>query len=177
MRVQVPPLALITHHYMKSSLSRLARRFETVLQKKANSMKVVKVFHADHGVSDELIQWAVNEIQPTGFFLRTLEIPEQFGGLDNALYGPRSGDEPIADSDVHMKQRSPDRPHSRMVKRPKRQTRLMTIIGMANPDGVTVFTAYGGPAAEREPGDVTLQTDAEKAAAAKFWSEHALSDE
>jgi hypothetical protein len=140
-------------------------------------MNIAKVFHADHGVSDKLIQWAVDEIQPTGFFLRTLTIPEQFPDLQNSLYGPASGDKAIPDSEVHMVQRSADRPYSRMVNMPKRATRLLTVIGMNNSDGVTVFTAYGGPAAEREPGDVTLQTEEEKAIAARFWSEHALSSQ
>lgn len=36
----------------------------------------VSVFHADHGVSESLISWALAQVgNAPGFFLRTLEIP------------------------------------------------------------------------------------------------------
>jgi len=160
-----------------SRLSILSRKFQHVLLTKRGHMAIAKVFHADHGVSNEMLQWAVDEIKPTGFFLKTLTLPDQFPDLMNALYGPSSGDEPVSDSAIHMKKRTEDRPESRMVKLPKRATRLLTVIGMAGEDGVTIFTAYGGPAAEREPNDPTLKSDEEKAAASSFWAGHALADE
>jgi len=134
------------------------------------------VFHADHGVSSEVIAWALAEIAPTGFFLRTLELPAQFGDLQNALHGPVCGDEPVTDAEVVFFQRSADRPSSRMVRRAMRATRLMTIIGIVNAEGdVTVFTAHGGPAAEREVGDASLVGDeAATLASAEFWATHAL---
>jgi hypothetical protein len=134
----------------------------------------MKVFHADHGVSEETLKWALAQINPTGFFLRTLELPEGHVDLLNSLYGPVCGDDPVSDDVVTFVKRSEDRPPSRMVSWPKRPTRLLTLIGMVKDGDVTIFTAYGGPAAEREPGDVTLSTDEEKAAAATFWAHHAL---
>lgn len=154
----------------------------------------MKVFHADHGVSTALLSWAVSQIKEEGFFLRTCEIPEEFPDLMNALYGPVCGDAPVPESEVFYVKRSEDRPPSRMVRAPKRPTRLLTIIGVrhlpAEPkqwwddtppsdDEVTLFTAYGGPSATREPGDVLLSlgSDEERADAAKFWSQHALASE
>ncbi len=59
---------------------------------------------------------------------------------------------------------------------PPRATRLITVIGIANGETVTVFTAYGGPGAERIPSDPSLASDPEgRAKAEKFWAEHALS--
>jgi len=139
-------------------------------------MSKVSVFHADHGVSQELISWALDQIQPTGFFLRTLLIPESFGELQNGLYGPSAGDESVGEDEVEYIKRSEDRPPSRLVNRPTRPTRLLTIIGLAKEDGtILVFTAYGGPAAEREVGDASLKDDpAAEAAAIEFWKHHAL---
>jgi hypothetical protein len=134
----------------------------------------MKVFHADHGVTESTLAWALAQINPTGFFLRTLTLPEDHADLLNGLYGPAAGDEPIHDNVVTFNKRSEDRPASRMVNLPKRPTRLLTIIGMVKDGETTIFTAYGGPAAEREPGDVTLATDEEKNAAAAFWATHAL---
>ena len=132
------------------------------------------IFHADHGVSSETIAWALSHINPEGFFLRTLELPEGHCDLLSALYGPLAGDEPVSDDVVHFAKRSEDRPASRMVSQAKRPSRLLTVIGIVKEDGVTIFTAYGGPCAPREPGDVTLASDEEKKESADFWAQHAL---
>jgi len=135
----------------------------------------ITIFHADHGIDESTIRWALRQIEPTGFFLRTLTLPAGHPNVMNALYGPVSGDAPVPESEVHYKKRSADRPPSRMVNRPLRQTRLITIIGMADGKNVKVFTAYGGPAAEREPGDPTM-SETEQATAEAFWKKHALAE-
>lgn len=135
----------------------------------------ITTYHSDHGISESTIRWAIETIQPTGFFLRTLELPYEHKSVMNALYGPMSGDAPVPESEVHYKKRSSDRPPSRMINRPLRPTRQITIIGVAEGKNIKVFTAYGGPAAEREPGDPTM-SEAEQAAAETFWREHALAE-
>jgi hypothetical protein len=138
-------------------------------------MKIVKCFHADHGVTESLMAWAIEQVQPSGFFLRTLTLPEGYASLANGLYGPAAGDPDVEESEARYVQRTADRPPSRMVARAPRPSRLLTIIGVAEGDDVTVFTAYGGPAAEREPGDPTLKLGTpERDAAVAFWSKHAL---
>ncbi len=57
---------------------------------------IAKVFHADHGVDSETLAWAVSEIRPEGFFLRTITLPEGSPSLLNNLYGPVCGDAPVA---------------------------------------------------------------------------------
>jgi hypothetical protein len=134
----------------------------------------ITIFHADHGVSPATVRWALGQIQPQGFFLRTLRLPAGHRSLRNALYGPASGDHPVSERDVFYQQRSADRPPSRMIDKPTRPTRLLTVIGMRQgPESIVVFTAYGGPAAEREPGDKTL-TGADLRAAKAFWRKYAL---
>ena len=132
------------------------------------------VYHSDHGVDQNLLTWALAQVSAPGFFLTTVEIPVEFGDLSNSLHGPASGDAPVAENDVTYVQRSADRPLSRMVERPTRPTRLLTVVGIRGEGEDTVFTAYGGPPALREVGDPSLSSD-EKAASAAFWAEHALS--
>jgi len=138
---------------------------------------IVKIFHADHGIQKELMQELVNQIRPSGFFLKTVELPAGVPDVMSAIYGPIAGDDPVEEGTVTYKKRTPDRPLSRMIDKPMRPTRLVTIIGNEVEDQVTVFTCYGGPAAEREPGDKSLKTMEEIEASRLFWSEHALSAE
>jgi hypothetical protein len=138
---------------------------------------IKKIFHADHGIEQTVIQQVIDSLnlQP-GFFLKTTTLPEGAPDAMNALYGPASGDAPVtAFDDVFYAIRSEDRPPSRMIDLPKRPTRMVTVIGMVEDDGITVYTIYGGPAAEREPGDPTIANDPELVKSAKaFWSQHAL---
>lgn len=142
---------------------------------------ITKIFHVDHGVSPETLQRVIDlmvreqgrRLVP-GLFIYTRPLPEGAPSVENALYGPKSGDAPVAEDRVFYAKRSEDRPESRMIDLPKRLTRTVTVIGVYDPAGVTVYTVYGGPAAEREPGDASLKTDAEKQAAIDFWSVHAL---
>jgi hypothetical protein len=39
-----------------------------------------------------------------------------------------------------------------------------------------LFTAYGGPAAPREPGDSSIASWEELTQSRRFWAQHALSD-
>lgn len=137
---------------------------------------IKKIFHADHGIPHMVVVQVIDSLNlGSGFFLRTTTLPEGAPDALNGLYGPASGDAPVDERSVHYAKRSEDRPASRMVALPKRPTRTVTVIGMVDEDGVTVYTIYGGPAAEREPGDLSLQNDPEALRAAKkFWSEHAL---
>lgn len=138
-------------------------------------MKIAKVFHADHGVSEETLAWAIETIAPEGFFLRTLTLPETHSDLLNALYGPASGDEPIDDEKVVAFERGNGRGTSRGIALPKRPTRLLTVIGMVSEGAAVIFTAYGGPAAEREPTDPSIANDPQAIETARaFWKDHAL---
>lgn len=133
-----------------------------------------KVFHADHGVSTKHIEdLALLSVPHRGFFLRTLRLPVGFDDLMSGLWGPAAGDPPVPDSEVQMKVRNNRPGPSRMVARPHRSTRLMTMIGIRDDNGVTFFTIYGGPAAPREPWDPSMN-DAERAESREFWSKHAL---
>ncbi len=69
---------------------------------------------------------------------------------------------------------------SRMVNRPLRQSRQVTVIAGFHPDdhdaGLILYTAFGGPGGEREPDDPGITSAEEKLKAVEFWSEHALTE-
>lgn len=135
----------------------------------------MKIYHADHGISESTIEQVLATLKPGGFFATTTELPSDHVEILSALYGPSAGDGVVQECDVEYVRRSPDRPLSRMINAPKRPTRKLTLIGTVNEAGeLTIFTAYGGPLAPREPGDPTLETESDKAEAHAFWSTHAL---
>lgn len=141
------------------------------------SYSIVKVFHADHGVSEETMLWALGEIAPAdGFFMRTLTLPADHAPLVSKLYGPAAGDPAVTDAVVRVRDASDAyRPETPFVTRPARPTHLVTIIGTVTEGKATIFTAYGGPAASRVPNDPSLVPGSpEHEQAVKFWAEHAL---
>src|SRR4029077_18884023 len=62
------------------------------------------------------------------FFLETLELPEELGTVPCALWGPVMGDPRILEKDVVYAPRGTRAWTSRLVDRPARPTRLITVI-------------------------------------------------
>lgn len=141
--------------------------------------------HVDHDLSPEHLAWLIETFGAReGFFLITVELPEHLGPLMSGLYGPSVGDEPVLEADVVYMKRGMREKASRMVRRPSRPTRTLTVIagpqgpGNSTPDDLTIlYTSYGGPCAPREPGDPFLQREGQEVALAEakaFWAVHAL---
>jgi len=141
-------------------------------------MKIIDgVSHLDHGLREAHIEFLWEYFGTRdGFFIETVELPEYLEALDCGLHGPLMGDAPVPETEVIYQQRG-DRPgKSRMVRRPLRQTRLLSVIAGPIKDGerCVLYTAFGGPVAPREPFDSGLD-DKAKAESTQFWDEHALS--
>jgi hypothetical protein len=134
----------------------------------------IKIYHADHGISMETIERLVEQLNPSGFFIRTVELPPNHPPVESLLYGPLAGDPPITEDEVEYLVRGNRAGPSRMVNRPRRMTRTVTIIGEATPEQVEVYTCYGGLPAPREPWDPSLSSPEEKRESVDFWSTHAL---
>ena len=96
------------------------------------------------------------------------------GGPD-AVEGPAMGDVSIMEHEVTYQARSGREYVSRCIDRPALPTRKLTVVAGPSDDGqpCVLYTAYGGAAAPREVADPNL-TDAERAAAVEFWSQHAI---
>lgn len=138
---------------------------------------IASVGHGDHGVSQEIMLKAVQEIAPgEGFFIANVALPEGVTLL-SALYGPTAGDPPVTELEVHYAKRTPDRPFSRLVSRPHRPCSRMTILGMNRGGAVHVITAYGGPSVSPpEVGDMGFTSAEEYQRAFAFWRDHALAE-
>jgi len=140
--------------------------------------KIVRRFHTDHGVPESTLLWAVEQLplSLSGLFVQTFTIPADAPDLTNNLYGPASGDPPVLGEVMIRDGNDASRGATPFVNLPPRPTRLLTVIGIANGEEVTLFTYHGGPAAERIPSDPGLVKDPEgQARARRFWSQHALS--
>jgi hypothetical protein len=145
--------------------------------------------HLDHALTADHIRWLLNlHRDRDAFFIATLTLPEHLPSLPCALRGPVVGDLPVLDEDTTMRVRDGRAWPSRMCAfrgRPQsartsasavagRTSRTITIIGgPAAGLPCVLYTAFGGPLAPRELGDPSLP-EGERAAAAAFWSEHAL---
>ncbi len=133
--------------------------------------------HLDHGLSDLHRAFITKLFEGrTAFFKETVTLPSDLTALDSALYGPLVGDPPIAESDVTYIVRGARAGKSRVVNRPLRKTRLVSVIGGPhNDEPCILYTAFGGPIAPREPFDPSLvEGSPEHTESVAFWKEHAL---
>lgn len=142
-------------------------------------LQILPQSHLDHGLKQEHIDWLLERFKDReAFFIETVELPTELPPLMCALYGPTMGDPPVVESpDVRYIVRRPRKWTSRVVDRPDRPTRLVTIIaGPSEGHACVLYTSYGGPAAPREPGDQAIDTGENWLEARDFWAEHALGD-
>lgn len=103
-----------------------------------------------------------------------MTLPDDLPDLDCGIYGPNVGDPPVQEHEVWYACRVGRRNVSRLVDRPSRPTRTLTVIfGHYRDEGCILFTAFGGPLAPKETTDPSL-TEEERAASVEFWSRHAL---
>lgn len=92
-------------------------------------MKFHQISHRDHGF--DMAQWAhilEKYTDRDAFFIDTFELPEELGMVTNELYGPSSGDPPVAESEVVYAKRGDREWDTRFVKKPKRPTRFVRVI-------------------------------------------------
>lgn len=132
--------------------------------------------HVDHGLTRAQLEAALALVQlgDDPVTVATVELPEDVGTVPCGLYGPIMGDAPVPDSETFYAPRGSREGMSRMTRRPMRQTRTITlIVGPHEGFRHVLYTAFGGPAAPREPWDPTLSVDEERESLA-FWAEHAL---
>jgi hypothetical protein len=137
-------------------------------------MKVTKESHLDHGLTPAQVEYiAAKFADRSAFFIESFELPKELGTVASGLYGPLAGDDPVPENIVEYVVRGTRKGASRMVALPAREQRTVTVI--AGPDGdepCVLYTAYGGPAAPREPYDAPdPQSLAESVV---FWADHAL---
>jgi len=129
--------------------------------------------HVDHGLTEGQLRYLLDRFADRkAFFLETIELPEQLGTVPCGLYGPIMDDPPIDEATVLHEHRGTRAWTSRLVARPMRPTRMVTVIaGPHEEHSCILYTAFGGPASPQEPGDPGCK---DPVASAAFWREHAL---
>ena len=129
--------------------------------------------HLDHGLSQPQVAWILERFQDkNSFFIETVELPSNLGTVPCGLYGPVMGDQPVPEEEVVYQKRGTREWPSRMVYRPSRQVRTVTVIaGPYEGEPCVLYTAFGGPQAAQEPGDPKAK---DKTASEAFWKDHAL---
>lgn len=135
--------------------------------------------HIHSDLLPEHVAWVLNKFKNRdGFFKESVELPRSLPALTDALYGPIAGDPPVDESEVvyiSRPGRGLQRGESRMVHRPLRKTRVVTVIaGPHDGNPMVVYTMHGGYSAEREPFDASLRTEEDRQRSVRFWAEHAL---
>lgn len=135
--------------------------------------------HLDHGLTQDHLTWILERFADRrGFFIETVELPAGLSSLMSGIHGPSVGDAPVDEAEVFYAVRGERSGPSRLCRRAPRETRLMTVIaGPRGAEPCSLYTAFGGPAAPREPWDAGLTNPAAKAESVEFWSLHALSAE
>jgi hypothetical protein len=140
------------------------------------TLQITSESHLDHNLSPAHVAW-LQELfaDMDAFFIATATIPDHLGEVECGLYGPSMGDAAVVEEDVTYAIRGKRKCASRVVARPVRMTRTLTIV--AGPSGdkpCVLYTSYGGPQAPREPGDTSISNWEDVTASRAFWAVHAL---
>lgn len=143
-------------------------------------MIIHKDSHLDHGLTEDQKTYILDRFKDHNeFFILSFVLPEELGTLPCGLHGPVMGDAPV-NGDARMMRRGTRPYESRVVDRPARPTRTVTVIAGPHKDEAgtaypcVLYTAFGGPLTPKEPGDPTLG-ETQRAESEAFWKDHALS--
>jgi len=145
-------------------------------RQRKKTMRGVKVFHADHGITQKQKEFILSELRataPQGFFVKQVNIPKRLGSVPNALYGPDAGDPPVREEQVYYTSRGGRPVEDRLVHAAPRPWQYVQTIGIRVGDDFTIFTIYGGPLAPMHPDD---PNNRDPEGSRKWWSQHALAD-
>lgn len=98
--------------------------------------------HVDHGLTEAQLQYLLGRFaERDGFFIETVELPEDLGTVPCGLWGPTMGDPQVGEDAVVHVPRGVRAWTSRLVERPTRPTRLITVI--AGPHAETCLHCGG----------------------------------
>jgi len=101
--------------------------------------------HLDHGIGEPQIAFLLTKYADRHeFFIDTFQLPEELGTVPCGLYGPVMGDEPVPEAEVHYGRRGAREYDSRLVNRPTRQVRDVTIIAGPHDEEIPCPMCQGG---------------------------------
>lgn len=100
--------------------------------------------HLDHGLTDAQINYIFTRFgDRTAFFIETFTLPDELGAVPCGLYGPMMGDAPVDETDVSYAKRGERAWSSRLISRPMRPTKMVTVIGGPHEEKCTRCGGYG----------------------------------
>lgn len=106
------------------------------------TMKLHKASHLDHHLTAAQLAHVLLRFDGrAAFFIETIELPAELGTVPCGLHGPIMGDPPVPETEVTHARRGERAWTSRLVGRPARPTRQLTII--AGPHEETCPTCKG----------------------------------
>ena len=98
--------------------------------------------HVDHSLTEDQLRYLLDRFADrNAFFLETITLPDQLGTVPCGLYGPIMGDPTIGENEVGHERRGTRAWTSRLIERPTRATRMITVI--AGPHEVTCSICHG----------------------------------
>lgn len=112
--------------------------------------------HVDHGLGDAHRAFLLERFKGRdSFFIETVPLPVELDEVPMALYGPSVGDAPIGEDQVVLLERGNRGYKSRCVHWPIRTSRSVTVIaGPHTNQACILYTAFGGPLAPKEVGEL-----------------------
>ena len=100
--------------------------------------------HVDHGLTEAQLRYLLGRFADRqSFFLETIELPEDLGSVPCGLWGPCMGDPPVEDAEVTRASRGTRVWPSRLVERPTRSTRQVTVIAGPHEEKCGVCSGSG----------------------------------
>ena len=85
--------------------------------------------HVDHSLTEAQLHYLLDRFADRGaFFIEAVTLPEDLGTVPCGLYGPSMGDPPIGEDEVSYARRGDRAWQSRLIARPARPTRQVTVI-------------------------------------------------
>lgn len=136
-------------------------------------MIIHKDSHLDHGLSPQAVAYVFSIFGETAErFSVSITLPDWIKEVPCALYGPAVGDPPVPEAEVEYLVRGKRPYKSRIIHRPLRMTREVTVIaGPYDGHPCVLYTAFGGPITPQEPLDPNCK---DRVASEQFWKDHAL---
>ena len=153
---------------------------------KQNIKIMKKVFkhigHNDHGITKKQLEFIQKNKEllglPNGTLIKKIiQLPKEIGTVKEALYGPKAGDNPIAEKDVFYINRGNRKGPTRMINKATRLTSTICVIGIKNGPA---FTMYGTQSDKPSPMEIwdnkmNFLSNKEQTEIIEFWKEHAIS--
>src|SRR5690242_12235308 len=106
-------------------------------------MKLHKDSHLDHGITDAQLGNLLQRFEGRqGFFIATVDLPDELGDVPCSLFGPAVGDQPVDEHEVVYRTRGDRKWTSRIIETayPRRSRKVTVIAGPHDGEDCVLYT-------------------------------------